>query len=115
MKHAKKIVTIYHGEFNPEKGCDDYTGRVYRNVSFYGGVDTEVSKDGLSAAAHAVMRIPGNIKVQISTGDLVVIGAHPTSGKRPDDLADLADYVYTVVGVTDNTGCHGAHTKVVME
>ncbi len=115
MKHADQSVTIYHASYDPDKGYDIYTGRVVHDVSFFGGIDTAVSKDGLSAATHATMRIPGKSKAEVYNGDLVLPGEHETTGKRPDDLAKMVDYVYTVVGVTDNTDGHGAHTKVVMK
>lgn len=115
MKHANKTVTVYHAEYDPVKGYDVYTGRVYENVSIYGGIDTAVSKDGLSYAVHATMRIQGKKKCPVCNGDLVLIGAHETTVERPDDLSDMVDYVYTVVGVADNTEGYGAHIKVVMQ
>lgn len=115
MKHAGQSVTIYHALYDPDKGYDIYTGKVFDGVSFFGGIATNVSKDGLTAAVTATMRIPAALDAHVMNGDLVLLGAHQTVGKRPADLADMVDYVYTVVGVTDNTAGREPHTKVVMK
>lgn len=115
MRHAAQTVTVYHGELDVDAGNDVYHGRVLTGVSFHGDTQVSVSKDGLAAAALATMRIPGTGFSPVQKGDLVLLGTQETEGQRPGTLADLSDYVYTVVGVTDNTAGRAPHWKVVMK
>lgn len=115
MKHADKTVTIYHGSIDPDKGYDVYKGCVLTGVSFFGKTATAVSKDGLEAASEAIMRIPIPADITICSGDLVLLGVHPVNGMTPSTLSELADYVYTVVGVTHNSAGRSPHIKVVMK
>lgn len=114
MKHAKKIVTIYHKSWDATSGVDIYNGEVINGVSFFSRVATTPTTDGLAAACEATLRIPtGAVVGDIAPGDLVCEGSLQTEGVRPSDLDGLCPYVYTVVGVTHNTAGREPHVKVV--
>lgn len=116
MHNARKTVTVYHKEWDPEKGVDIYKGTVLKGVSFFSKVETSVTTDGLTAASEAVMRIPGEVipeDLTLVNGDLVCEGELQTEGMRPGSLKDLCPYVYTVVGITRNFSVFGSHIKVV--
>ena len=115
MRHAAQTVTVYHGKLDADVGYDVYCGRVLEGVSFHGDTKVTVSKDGLEAAALATMRIPSTGPSPVQTGDLVLLGAQKTQGQRPGTLAELGEYVYTVVTVTDNTAGRAPHWKVLMK
>ena len=116
MRNATKTVTVYSKKWDAEKGADVYQGTVIKDVSFFGRIATAVSTDGLTAACEAKMRIPKEVIPEgfaVKNGDLVCLGALTTKDVRPGDLDALCDYVYTVVGVTDNLSGRSPHIKVV--
>lgn len=115
MHNANKAVTVYHKEWDPEKGVDVYKGTVLKTVSFFSRVHTVVGTDGLTAANEAVLRIPEEVlpkDLVLANGDLVCEGELPVEGMRPGTLTDLAA-VFTVVGITRNFSVFGSHMKVV--
>lgn len=116
MHHANKTVTVYHRQWDPEKGMDTYKGTVLKDVSFFSRISTAVSTDGLAAACEGVLRIPEEvipIELNLENGDLVCEGTLQTEGLRPADLSKLCHYVFTVVGITRNFSVFGSHIKVV--
>lgn len=115
MHHADKTVTVYRKEWDSEKGADEYHGTVLAGVSFFSRISTAVSTDGLTAACEGVLRIPMSVcpdGLVIRNGDLVCEGALQTEGLRPSNLDAICPYVFTVVGVTNNSG-REPHIKVV--
>lgn len=115
MHNAKKTVTVYHKEWDQQKGVDVYKGTVLKGVSFLSRVCTTVTTDGLIAASEATLRIPEEVlpaDLEMVNGDLVCEGELPVEGMQPGTLADLAT-VFTVVGITRNFSVFGSHMKVV--
>lgn len=116
MHNARKTVTVYHKEWDTDKGIDVYRGTVLKNVSFFSKVCTTVTTDGLTAASEGILRIPEEVvpdNLTLVNGDLVCEGALQTEGMQPGALKDLCPYVYTVVGITRNFSVFGSHIKVV--
>lgn len=116
MHNARKTVTVYHKEWDPDKGADNYRGTVLKDVSFFSRVCTTVTTDGLTAASEGILRIPEEVvpeNLTLVNGDLVCEGALQTEGLRPADLSKLCPYVFTVVGVTRNFSVFGSHIKAV--
>lgn len=116
MYHADKTVTVYHKEWDAEKGADVYKGTIIPNVSFFARVSTTVATDGFVAANEGTLRIPVAgcpDGLTLKNGDLVCEGALQTEGLRPSDLDSLCPYVFTIVGVTHNTSGREPHVKVV--
>lgn len=115
MHNAKKTVTVYHKEWDPQKGIDTYKGTVLKGVSFFSRVHTTVGTDGLTAANEATLRIPEEVlpkDLELANGDLVCEGELPVEGVQPGTLSDLAT-MYAVVGITRNFSVFGSHMKVV--
>lgn len=115
MHHADKTVTVYHRQWDPEKGADIYKGTVLKGVSFFCKVCTTVTTDGLTAANEAVLRIPEEVlpeDLKISNGDLVCEGDLPAEGMTPAALSDLTA-VFAVVGIIRNLSGREPHVKVI--
>lgn len=113
MHHAKNTVTIYRKAWDSKKGIDVYLGTVITGVSFFAKIDTAVSTDGLTAANHAICRIPGNIypkTVEPKNGDLICIGAQT---EVPENVNEIPEPYFTIVGITDNRSGKCPHIKVV--
>lgn len=116
MHHADKVVTLYRKGWDADMGLDTYAGTVIPNVSFFTRIATAVSDEGMAAACEGIMRIPVAVLPggkEPKNGDLVCAGRLPVAGQTPDTLDDLCPYVFTVVGVTLNTGGREPHVKVV--
>ena len=116
MHHAKETVTIYHREWDEAKGTDVYRRTVLSGVSFFSRISTAVSTDGLTAACEGTLRIPMEAcpdGLILKNGDLVCEGDLQKELSMPSELDGLCPYVYTVVGVTHNSGGRCPHTKVV--
>ena len=120
MHNANKTVTIYHKEWDSEKGADVYKGTVIGNVSFFTRISTAVSTDGLTAACEGILRIPkesltkaGVTDLNLKNGDLVCEGQLKTTGIQPSELDSLCPYVFTIVGITRNLSGQAPHIKVV--
>lgn len=116
MKHVTKTVTVYCKKYDEENAFDVYHGTVIKGVSFFGRVATNVSTDGTSTACEATLRIPLEAvpdNLMLKNGDLVCEGTLQTEGMRPAELAELCDYVFTVVGVSRNTSGRSPHIKAV--
>lgn len=116
MRNANKTVTVYHKEWDPDKGVDIYKGTVLKSVSFFSRVCTTVSTDGLTAASEAVLRIPEEVipeDLTLANGDMVCEGELQTEGMQPGALRELCPYVYTVVSITRNFSVFGSHIKAV--
>lgn len=116
MRHADKTVTVYHKTWDADAGADAYTGTVLRGVSFFSRIATAVSTDGLTAACEGILRIPMEVMpgdLILENDDLVCEGVLPTQGQRPADLDKRCPHVFTVVGVTRNTGGREPHVKAV--
>ena len=116
MHHADKVITVYHKEWDAEKGVDRYRGTVLENVSFFSRIATSVSTDGLTAACEATLRIPMEVYpkgLEIRNGDLVCEGSLTENPASVAQLDNLCPYVFTVVGITRNTSGREPHVKVV--
>ena len=116
MHHADKTVTIYHKQWDAERGVDTYRGTILAGVSFFAKTATAVSTDGLTAANEATLRIPAEAlpaDLLIRNGDLVCEGALQTNPASRLAIDKLCSQVYTVVGVTRNTSGREPHVKVV--
>ena len=116
MHHAEKTVTVYHREWDKGKGTDVYRRTVLSGVSFFSRVSTVVSTDGLTAACEGTLRIPTEVypdELVLKNGDLVCEGELQKELSMPSELDGLCPYVYTVVGITHNSGGRCPHTKVV--
>ena len=116
MHHAEKTVTVYHREWDKEKGADVYRRTVLTGVSFSSRIATSVSTDGLTAACEGTLRIPAEVYPDVlvlNNGDLVCEGALQQDISMPSELDGLCPYVYTVVGITHNSSGRCPHTKVV--
>lgn len=116
MRHADKTVTVYHKTWDADAGVDIYTGTILQGVSFFSRISTAVSTDGMVAACEGILRIPLEVmpeNLELQNGDLVCEGVLPVEGKRPADLDGLCPHVFTVVGITRNTGGREPHAKVV--
>ena len=116
MRHAEKTATIYHREWDGEKGADIYRRTVLKGVSFFSRISTAVSTDGLAAACEGVLRIPMESYLDgltLENGDLVCEGALLVDINLRSDLDKWCPHVFTVVGITRNTGGRGSHVKVV--
>ena len=116
MRHADKTVTVYHKVWDGEKGADSYRGTVLEGVSFFSRIATAVSKDGLTAACEATLRIPMEIYPEgqeLENGDLVCEGSLQTEPENRAQIDDLCPYVFTVVGITRNTSGREPHVKAV--
>lgn len=116
MRHASKSVTIFHKEWDEEKGADVYRRTVLTGVSFFSRIATSVSTDGLTAACEGTLRIPAEVYPNVlvlNNGDLVCEGALQQDISMLSDLGGKCPYVFTVVGITRNNGGKCPHTKVV--
>ena len=116
MRNTNKTVTVYHKKWDEKNACDVYHGTLIKGVSFFSRVSTVVSTEGLVHACEGTLRIPMEVYpdgLELKNGDLVCEGALQTEGLRPADMAELCPYVYTVIGVTNNTSIMGSHIKAV--
>lgn len=120
MHNANKTVTVYRKEWDGEKGVDVYKGTVISNVSFFSRISTAVSTDGLTAACEGILRIPKEslakadaTDLNLKNGDLVCEGCLKTTGMQLSELDGLCPYVFTIVGITQNTSGRAPHIKVV--
>lgn len=116
MRHADKTVTIYHKEWDGEKGADVYRGTVLVGVSFFSRISTTVSTDGLAAACEGILRIPMVSypdDLVLKNGDLLCEGALKMDVKLVSELDKLCPYVFTVVGIARNTAGRSPHVKAV--
>lgn len=116
MHYAEKTVTVYHKEWDAEKGVDSYRGTLLKNVSFFSRIATSVSTDGLTAACEATLRIPMGVYpegLELKNGDLVCEGSLTENPVNRAEIDDLCPNVFTVVGITRNTSGMVPHVKVV--
>lgn len=116
MHHADKTVTVYHKEWDEENAVDIYRGTVLNDVSFFSRISTTVSTDGLVAACEGTLRIPMEAcpdGLELKNGDLVCEGKLKAEVARLSDLDSLCPYVFTIIGITQNTGGREPHIKVV--
>lgn len=116
MHHADKTVTIYHKQWDAERGVDTYRGTILAGVSFFAKTATAVSTDGLTAANEAMLRIPAETlpaDLLIKNGDLVCEGALQTNPESRLAIDKLCSHVFAVVGVARNTSGREPHVKVV--
>ena len=116
MHHTEKTVTIYHREWNAEKGADEYRRTVLAGVSFFSKIATVVSTDGLTASCEGILRIPMKTYldgVAIQNGDLVCEGDVQKDIKMPSQLVNKCPQVFTVIGITRNDTGREPHIKVV--
>lgn len=118
MHHTDKVVTVYHKQWDEEKGVDSYHGTVLDGVSFFSRIATAASTDGLTAACEATLRIPVEIYpegLEIRNGDLVCEGSLTENIASVTELDNLCAYVFTVVGITRNASGMAPHVKVACE
>ena len=116
MHHAEKSVTIYHREWDGDKGADIYQRTVVKNVSFFCRISTAVSTEGLASACEGVLRIPMASypsTLSLENGDLVCEGALEAEINQVSQLSKLCPYVFTIVGITRNDAGREPHVKVV--
>lgn len=116
MRHTEKTVTVYHREWDGDKGIDIYHRTVLQDVSFFSRISTTVSTDGLAAACEGVLRIPMaaySDTLVLKNGDLVCEGALDADIKLASELDKLCPHVFTIVGITRNTAGRCPHVKVV--
>ena len=116
MRHTGKTVTVYHREWDGDKGADTYHRTILRDVSFFSRISTAVSTDGLAAACEGVLRIPVEAypdTLILTNGDLVCEGALEADVDQVSELNKLCPYVFTIVGITRNTAGRCPHVKVV--
>lgn len=116
MHHTDKVVTVYHKEWDAERGIDSYRGTVLKDVSFFSRIATNVSTEGLTAACEATLRIPMEVfpdGLEIKSGDLVCEGSMTKEPASKAEIDKLCPYAFTIVGITRNTSGRGPHVKVV--
>ncbi len=116
MRHTEKTVTVYRRVWDGEKGADVYRRTVLTGVSFFSRISTSVSTDGLAAACEGTLRIPMASypdDLVLKNGALVCEGALEADIELVSELDKLCPYVFTVVGITRNTGSRCPHVKVV--
>ena len=130
------VITVFNGRVDPATGYAVYAPTVLRGCRWFSRAACAVTDSGLVAKNLLTARIPMDVDAggkryaepaayraaedaselwTLQKGDAVVRGA-ASGNHTPATLRAAFDQVFTVVGVTDNTGAkRGGHWKVVGE
>lgn len=106
MIGCDNIITVIH---HIKTDNDEYICTPYNNASWFEKVTISTSADGAKPVNSYVVRIMGDIYVEVEVGDYVALGT--VSGiQKPADLKNINHFRVTAVG--DNRRGSIAHWRV---